>query len=353
MRTNDLVSKYLRGEKLNIDIDKDLLNELISQSLQTILYPLTNSYKNYYISWVIKQEEFYKLEKEITDLFNQNKISHVYFKGTVLSKIYDDPYIRTRGDIDLYVMPKDLDKAVNILKQNGYILDESEDCMHHIGLNKNGLNVEVHFNMFDTDEDKEWLTIFNEPFKICELEDSYRYKFIDTYHFLYCLMHFAKHLRYGAGIRYILDFYYMFLKYKIDFNLLHILLHRTKLERLYNNILNLIYELRGCEFDKYEKEDIKFFIDYLLSFGIHGHSFNETNNATSHKNKKKYFIERVFLLNKAYRISLYPKMGKIAILYPICVIRHLFYLLTHKLKKFFIFVFGKNKNKALFKKLGV
>ncbi len=353
MRTNDLVKSYLKGEKLNIEIDKDLKNELIAQSLQTILYPVCNKGKNYYISWVQKQEEFYNLEKEITNLFNQNKIPHVYFKGTVLSKIYDDKYIRTRGDIDLYVMPKDLNRAVDILKSNGYINEDNEDCMHHIGLTKNGLNVEVHFSMFDGDENKKWIEMFKEPFNVCEIDYEYRYKFMDTYHFVYCLMHFAKHLRHGAGIRYILDFYYMFLKYKLDFNLLHKLLHVACLDRLYNNILNLLYDLTDNKYDKFEEEDISFFTEYLLSYGIHGNHENDTDIASAHTNKMKYFFDRVFLTNKAYRISLYPKMGRKAILYPLCVICHLFYLLTHKLKRFFVFMFGKNKNKALYKKLGV
>ena len=353
MRTDDLVKSYLKGEKLNIEIDKELQKELIDQSLQTIIYPVCNKGKNYYISWVLKQEEFYNIEKEITDLFNQNEIPHIYFKGTVLSKIYDDPYIRTRGDIDLYVMPSILNKAKDILIRNGFNLDTSEDCMHHIGLNKNGLNIEIHFNMFDGDENKTWISMFKEPFKIANKESNYRYKFIDTYHFIYCMMHFAKHLRHGAGLRYILDFYYMLEKYEIDFHLLHKLLEVTKLEILYSNILNMVYYLTDKEYDNLKKEDILFFRDYLLSYGIHGHQNNETTVSSVHKNKVKYFFDRILLINKAYRISRYPKMGKIIILYPLCVIFHIIYLITHKLKKFFKFIFGKNKNKALYKKLGV
>ena len=355
MRTDDLVRAYLKNEKLNNEITKDFISEVISQSLHTLLFPVLNIKREYYIAWVKKQEEFYQIEKEITNLFNQNEIPHFYFKGTELSKIYDDASIRTRGDIDLYVSLSNLTKAKDLLLANGYTLDEGEDCMHHLGMSKNGLNVELHFNMFDDDVSKDWLKLFKNPFELTVKKSDYRYQFIDTYHFIYCMMHFAHHLRTGAGIRYLLDFYYMLKKYDIDYNLLHKLLKEVKLERLYSNIINLLYDLSGIYFDDtIKKEDVTFFKDYLLSYGIHGHSNNETSQAASlHKNKLRYLLSRAFLINKAYRISKYPKMGRHILLYPICVICHLFYLFTHKLGKFFNFIFGKNKNKALYDRLGI
>lgn len=73
--------------------------------MQTLLYPVYNDkkYKSYYISWVLKQEQFFSIQNEISTLFNENNIKHLFFKGSVLAKIYDDPYVRAREDIDLYV----------------------------------------------------------------------------------------------------------------------------------------------------------------------------------------------------------------------------------------------------------
>ncbi len=48
-----------------------------------------------------------------------------------------------------------------------------------------------------------------------------------------------------------------------------------------------------------------------------------------------------------------PKLGSKAILYPICLIKHWFYLLTHRFTSLFKFLFGKNKKKDLYKKLGI
>ncbi|RIA75630.1 putative nucleotidyltransferase-like protein [Anaeroplasma bactoclasticum] len=358
MNLVDTIRAYLKGEKLNNEsFDERLLNHAITQSLDTILYPVygIKEYKKYYVSWVLKQEKYYDLDKEITTLFNKNHINHIYFKGTVLSTLYDDPSIRTRGDIDFYVSKDDMTLAHKLLLDNGFIDDEScQDCMHHIGIRKNNIEVELHFVMFDPDNLDSWKNMFKDPFSKCSIKDGYLYEFLPTYHFLYCMMHFAHHLRSGAGIRYILDFYYMLKKTNIDMDLLHKEIKNCQLETLYSNIINAIRYLSYTDFDSsVENIDIEFFIDYMLSYGIHGYSNNETTKQAVHQNKVRYFFSRVFVWNKAYRISLYPKMGKKAICYPLCVIHHFFYLITHKLKSFFLFLFGKNKNKELYKKLGV
>ena len=352
-----LLKSYINKEQLNMDISDSDIKVLKEQSLQTLLYPLTNNkeYKKYYISWVLKQEEFYNIQNELTNIFNSNNICHVYFKGSVLSKLYDDPSVRTRGDIDLYVSPNDIDKARKLLEDNGFKVDTlTEDCMHHYGYNKNGIEVELHFNMLDPDCDKSWIKLFESPFDLSDNISNSLYEYKPTYHLLYCIMHFAHHLRHGAGIRYMLDFYYMFKKTNIDFELLHELISKCNLNTLYSNIINALRQIFDIDIDSsIAKEDVSFFIDYMMQYGIHGHSNNETTIMASHNKKFKYFTSRVFLTNKNYRITRYPILGKHWYLYLICLFKHWIYLITHKIGSFFKFLFGKNKNKDLYKKLGV
>ena len=54
-------------------------------------------------------------------------------------------------------------------------------------------------------------------------------------------MHFALHLRIGAGIRYILDFYYLFKKTNINIGKLHILIQSNGLDIVYSNVINGSY----------------------------------------------------------------------------------------------------------------
>ena len=347
---------YLKGEKLNkIEYDKDLINLAIEQSLQTILYPVYNdkSYKKYYIGWVVKQEEFLSIQNEITNIFNSNNINHLYFKGSVLCNLYDDPSIRTRGDIDLYVSPNDLEKSKRLLLDSGYEYDDV-DNMHHICFKKNNIEVEVHFSMVDDSWDKKIIKYLESPFSIATKQINNLYLLNPTEHFIYCMCHFAHHLRYGAGIRYILDFYYMLKKTDIDYEKLHKDLKALELSKLYNNILNVIYYLTNEKIDSFELIDIDFFIQYMLKYGIHGHENDEVDmQSVAHKSKFKFLISRTFLTNKLYRQAKYPVLGKHWYLMPLCLLKHWWFLLTHKLGGFFKLVFKKNDRKELFNKLGI
>jgi len=347
---------YLKGEKLNkIEDDKDLVNLALEQSLQTILYPVYNdkSYKKYYIGWVVKQEEFLSIQNEITNIFNDNNINHLYFKGSVLCNLYDDPSIRTRGDIDVYVDINDLDKARNLLINNNFKFEDI-DNMHHISFWKNNLEVELHFAMVDDSWDKKIQKYLENPFAISIKKEFNLYELNPANHFIYCMCHYGHHLRYGAGVRYILDFYYMFLKTNINYDELHKNLKLLNLEILYNNILNYIYYLTGKEFDSFEKMDIDWYIEYSLKYGIHGHENDEVDmQSVAHKSKYKFLISRTFLTNKLYRQAKYPVLGKHWYLMPLCLLRHWCFLLTHKLGGFFKLVLKKNHRKELFDKLGI
>lgn len=151
-----------------------------------------------------------------------------------------------------------------------------------------------------------------------------------------------------------LDFYYMFKKTKIDFELLHKILKECNLSKLYLNIINALRLVFDTDFDSLiENSDVSFFIKYMEESGIHGYSREDGHQATSHNNKVKYFFHRLFLRPKEYRLSMYPRLGVHWYLFPICLIVHWFYLITHKLKSGIKFIFGKNKNKKIYKQLGI
>ena len=348
---------YIKNEKLNkIDNDKDLINLTLEQSLQTILYPVYNdkSYKKYYIGWAVKQEEFLSIQNEITNIFNANNINHSFFKGSVLCNLYDDPSIRTRGDIDVYINSNDLDKARTLLVSAGYEFKPA-DTMHNEDYYKNGILVELHFNIFDEEVSKKWQKYFDVSHNVF----NNLYTLNDNEHFIYCLAHFAKHLLKGAGIRYILDFYYMLRKTNIDYDKLHKDLEELELSRLYNNVLNVISYLTEEKLDDYQEEDILYFIEYMLKSGIHGfgkeNDFYTSQGLSGHK--WQWIKCRLFLTDKPYRKALFPKLGSKAILYPICLIVHWFKLiftgLFRRTKFLFKLLFKKNKKKALYKKLGI
>ncbi|MGM9969672.1 MAG: nucleotidyltransferase family protein [Anaeroplasma sp.] len=355
----NVIKAYLLNNQINLDeCCPEILNIAKEQALLPMLYSVTKDdrLKKYYIASCIALEKFRKIKEEVTNLFNQNQISHIYFKGIELGDIYPDSVIRTRGDIDVYVEENTIPLVIKILEKNEYKRING-DCMHHVSFEKNGLEIEIHFSMFD--EESRFLKHFKMPFTLALKKESYLYKFSDTEHFLYCLCHFYNHLVSGCGIRFVLDFYYMLQKYDLDFDYIHKFIKNYDLFVLYNNILNTIYYLTGVKFDNLEIIDIDFFIDYLLKSGIHGFENDDRfkNRSINKENKLKYALCRLFMTNKQYRISIYPTMGKHLILYPICFIHHLFYLIIFKTKKAFVLFFKGSKSskeeKEYFKKLGL
>lgn len=102
------------------------------------------------------------------------------------------------------------------------------------------------------------------------------------------------------------------------------------------------------DFDNISYYDISFFTEYLLSYGVHGNSNNKTSHqAVLHEKKFKYLFSRLFLINKYYRKSCYPKLGKYLICYPVFLIFHCFFLLKHNFSSGLKFIFGKNNNKKI------
>lgn len=62
---------------------------------------------------------------KINQLLSQEKVAHLFFKGTVLSvEIYDDPGFRDFKDIDVLVCRKDVERVCRLLKGMGYELIE-------------------------------------------------------------------------------------------------------------------------------------------------------------------------------------------------------------------------------------
>lgn len=352
---------YFKKEKLNRDFfDKDFLILLSEQSLLPYLYYVCDNKKanTYYYAASVHQESLNSLQQNITALFDENKIRHLYVKGSVLNHLYDDNALRTRGDIDVYIDIENLEKAKKLLLNDGFeILDT---CMHHVEMKKNSFLVELHFYLFDL-SDIEYNDFFKKPFEMSYLINDYCYELNHEEHFLFCLCHFARHLRIGAGIRYVLDFYYMLKKWTLDYNHLHEIIRKLHLEVLYQNILNVIEILTKEKFDIYEKKDVDFFIEYLLKNGVHGikdaENYDEKNYGEKN-NKFKHILKTVFITDKTFRLALYPKLGKHLILYPLCLIHRIIFLFIHKSKSLYKFIFtkkkrSKNDKNDFYKRIGI
>lgn len=80
----------------------------------------------------------------IHKLMTQAKIPYTIIKGFACAAYYPDPLMRSMGDVDFLVNPSDVEKADEVLKNNGFeLVKDSHDC--HMVYTANGCRYEMHF----------------------------------------------------------------------------------------------------------------------------------------------------------------------------------------------------------------
>lgn len=85
---------------------------------------------------------------ELSQLFNKHKIRYAVVKGQTIAAFYPKPSLRIPGDIDFWVAPHDITKAIDVLnKAWGTTLKKEQFGLKHIGFDYNGLKYEFHKNL--------------------------------------------------------------------------------------------------------------------------------------------------------------------------------------------------------------
>lgn len=148
METNNYIVNYLKS-----NYHKNNINQVLQQnSLQYILsdYFVAEMYDNNRIELLLNESALIQHSHILMDLckiFENNKIKYITFKGILLSNLlYEIPYYRIVGDIDIYIEPSNYLNALNLLKNYGFKLSEKNGAEnpHHIVLNKDGIILELH-----------------------------------------------------------------------------------------------------------------------------------------------------------------------------------------------------------------
>lgn len=342
----DMLKAYFKNENIKCPVDtSEALKAAEEQMLQPYLYVVYQNpeFKKNYIGFSIMQENFLEVQRGLTKLFNQNEIKHLFLKGSVICNLFDDKALRTRGDIDCLIEEKDLDKVTKLLTSLGFEAEAA--CSHHVGFSKDGIEIEIHYHMI-RDIFQNISQYFDKGFALAYQKDEYLYELKEEEHFLFILSHLAKHLYEGAGLRFVIDFYWMLKKWNLDLDYIHKRVEEFNLKIVYNNVLNALYELTGEVLDDYmEKIDIKFYMDYMLKSGVHGFAEDNEHENTFRSAGKQYYLNKVFVWDKTFRKALYPHLGKHAITYPICLIINIIKLIFKVIGRIFCKIFRiKKKN---------
>lgn len=196
-----------------------IYREAHSQTVQGFLYAYCNLHltqfpedikkrcQNQFMQQIARYYQMLEQQKELLELLVEHKIQSVIIKGCAAGFYYPDPSLRTYGDIDFLVHPNDFDDAYQLLKSNGYELEQDEIFSdHHIALKKDRLTFELHRK--PNKVPKEYLPLIYEGLKHIETVklEEYRIPVLPPLqNGLVLFFHIISHLNYGLGLRQIID----------------------------------------------------------------------------------------------------------------------------------------------------
>ena len=149
----------------------------------------------------------HKAVEELTNYLEEEKIRYLLFKGWVMKDYYIDPIYREMGDVDIYVDPKDFEKAENYLKNTQF---EKDDCetTYETSYWRGEIEIEIHHSLLNGGLNSYWNTFQKECLDRSVLLDGkqYGYTLNPDDHYIFMVEHAYKHhVEQGMGIRFLLD----------------------------------------------------------------------------------------------------------------------------------------------------
>ena len=146
----------------------------------------------------------------LADLFlerlAENGMDHIVMKGYVLKDLYPVPELRTYGDIDIVIRPEDRKKCHELMLSLGYPVKTDWEPVYSYKRPDEFYEIHTELVEVDVSEKADYRAYFRDPWRYAVPEGNHRYQLKPEFHFLYLLVHLAKHIKgSGAGIRLYLD----------------------------------------------------------------------------------------------------------------------------------------------------
>ena len=352
----DLISAYINKRISVYDSATDwgkILRLAQIHSVQAIIYMAVNKLdkqppiydklkKQFFMSVNISTLQELSMTQIIKKLTAEN-IDHILMKGYVIRNYYPDKEARTFGDIDFLINEYDREKCHKALLELGLEFDKEDYHKDVWAYSKGVLHIEVHtdiiyhklFNDFD------YISYFREKVKNKVLINGNTYELRKEDHFIYVLVHLAKHFyNAGVGIRMILDVVVFFQKYgkTIDFNYINQELNYIQLKDFSNMIFYICkkYFDSDIECTPVETADIEQVMDYILNHGVFGYDDKDVLGTIFKKdedNKIKLLVKKIFPpMEVMTGRFIWFRNGKKYML-PYAWVRRWIYFLTNKRKR--------------------
>lgn len=223
-------------------------------------------------------------------------------KGISISRLYHEPEFRISSDTDILIDPKDENKVAEVLKENGYIVEERSSNDHHMrAFHSVGGLLEAHIMLYSEITSQfvfNGMNMYGEPYKEFEF-NGYCYKTLGVNDGLFYLTaHYIKHLvNSGGGVRQMMDLllYIDYYKNEIDFNKYYEVLKELRYEKLIKIVMSIGAKYFGFNYEITDEQLMQKILDDTEKGGIFGFSalerkgfYSEYCSKRSNWSKLKY-----------------------------------------------------------------
>ncbi len=249
------------------------------------------------------------------------QIRFLPLKGSVIRKLYPEPWMRTSCDIDILVREEDLDRAKSILiEEYGYTFEGKGS--HDVSLfAPTKIHVELHYDLVEEGLAKESSEVLKAVWESARAREGFEYWFEmpDEMFYFYHIAHMAKHFENGGcGVRTFLDLWILDHKVSFDKDKRNSLLAKGKL-LTFAQRSELLSEIW---FGNAEHTDItQQMQNYILRGGVYG--TNENRIAVQQQKqggRLGYVLSKIFLPYDVIKFH-YPILQKHRWLTPFMQVR--------------------------------
>lgn len=176
----------------------------------------------------------------VFSLFQENGIEYMPVKGAILKKIYPQSELRVMGDADVLIRQDQYPAIRELLSSLG--LQEDAENDHEYVWHGGEFNLELHKRLVPS-HDKDYFAYYGDGWKFAKrVGQSSEFCMSPEDHFIFLLVHFAKHYRNASiNAKNVCDFWVQRKAYpELDEAYICAELEKLKLLDFYKNILELL-----------------------------------------------------------------------------------------------------------------
>lgn len=326
-----IISHYLKGQKapLNPTVNlKELYALSNRQGIGGLVYEaikneisdekLKNVWKNNYLVTMQKGMGQEALFNTIMAQANQNHLTLVCYKGSVIKYLYPNPYLRLMGDLDFGFLTSDDKKLQKMMYAEGFKKEQFYG-FHRAFVKEPYFEVEFHGSLH---EDNQLSLPLYKSFITTSLPYNGDYVKIlnPNMHYLFLITHLYQHMiKGGIGIRHFMDIYLFRKNNEIDEALVTKELAAANIAKYYEVLMQLIDRMFDGK-NTLNDELYYQYLDYIFKGGIYGaldEAMREHRSLAATSNSKfKYTLRRLFPsfhdLSEQYKVLKKPLMWLLA-----------------------------------------